>query len=141
MTAPNDIPALVAAMESGAVDRLLELAATEEIEVIRAPRSGLVMMTCRDAFDCAFHLGEVLVTEAEVSCRGLRGYGMVPGDDPRRALARAAAEVILAGDNRLLQERLARLADEQRRKRDEQDRRQADLTARTRVNFDLMPGS
>ncbi|AMV73713.1 hypothetical protein JCM30471_21320 [Desulfuromonas carbonis] len=138
----DDIPTLVGQMEPAAIDRLLlELAATEEIEIIRTPRSGLVMMTCRDAFDCDFHLGEVLVSEAEVCCRGVHGYGMVPGDDPRRALARAVAEVIIAGDNQLLRQRLNRLAAEQRHLLEQQQRDAAELVARTKVRFDLMPGS
>ena len=127
-------------MTPAAIDQLLELAATEEIEVVLPPRSGLVMMTCRDAFDCEFHLGEVLVSEAEVRCRDQRGYGMAAGDDPRRALARAAVEVILAGDNRLLKERLRRLAAAEEERLRSERREQAELTARTRVRFDLMPG-
>lgn len=137
----QDIPALVAEMETEAVEQLLELAATEEMEIIRAPRSGLVMMTCRDAFGCDFHLGEVLVSEAEVACRGRHGYGMVPGDDPRRALARAAAEVILAGDNQLLLQRLRKLATVQTKKLLQRRREQDLLTARTKVRFDLMSES
>ncbi|MDT8421961.1 MAG: phosphonate C-P lyase system protein PhnG [Desulfuromonadales bacterium] len=136
-----DIPALVSEMAPDAIEQILELAANEEIEIVRTPRSGLVMMTCRDDFDCEFHLGEVLVTDAEVACRGIRGYGMVPGDDPRRALARAAAEVICQGDNQLLMERLQRLALSEQEQRLARRTTQDQLIARSRVQFDLMSGS
>jgi alpha-D-ribose 1-methylphosphonate 5-triphosphate synthase subunit PhnG len=132
-TSRLNIPALVSEMAADAIDQLLELAASEEIEIIRAPRSGLLMMSCQDAFNCDFHLGEVLVTEAEVVCRGTRGYGMVPGEDARRALARAAAEVICRGDNRVLKERLQRLVVTEQEKLLERRAEQDRLTARSRV--------
>jgi phosphonate C-P lyase system protein PhnG len=137
----RDVPALAAEMDEEALAELLELAAAADVEIVRGPRTGLVMMSCRDAFDCDFHLGEVLVSEAEVSCRGVAGYGMVAGGDPRRALARAAAEAIVNGADRLLKERLQRLAVRAAKELAERRAAEAALTARTRVRFDLMPGS
>jgi len=82
----------VVGFSAEAVERLLRLAEGETIEILRPPGTGLMMMTVHDAFGTPFHLGEVLVTEAEVGWGGLRGYGQVCGDDPGRALARACAE-------------------------------------------------
>jgi phosphonate C-P lyase system protein PhnG len=59
--------------------------------VLQAPRAGLVMVTVRDPFGTPFHLGEVLVSEAEVDLDGCTGYGMVCGDEPEQALLLAAA--------------------------------------------------
>jgi len=71
------------------LDRLWSLG---EFRVQRAPRAGLVMVTVRDSFDTPFHLGEVLVSEAEVVFDGHSGYGAICGDEPERALLLAAVE-------------------------------------------------
>jgi alpha-D-ribose 1-methylphosphonate 5-triphosphate synthase subunit PhnG len=138
----TDMTVAVVAMEEHEVTELLELLAAEEMTITRPPRSGLLMMTVKDCFNNDFHLGEVLVTEATVTMAGFEGFGMVTGEEPRKALARAAADALLrAGRPELLcdsvqsclalarQRQTTRLADE------------AALTAATRVSFDLMPGA
>jgi len=59
--------------------------------VRQAPRAGLIMVTVRDPFGTPFHLGEVLVSEAEVELGGYTGYGVVCGDEPEQALLLAVA--------------------------------------------------
>jgi alpha-D-ribose 1-methylphosphonate 5-triphosphate synthase subunit PhnG len=71
------------------LDRLWSLGG---FRVQRAPQAGLVMVTVRDPFDTPFHLGEVLVSEAEVVFNGHSGYGAICGDEPERALLLAAVE-------------------------------------------------
>jgi alpha-D-ribose 1-methylphosphonate 5-triphosphate synthase subunit PhnG len=73
------------------LDRLWSLGG---FRVQRAPRSGLVMVTVNDPFDTLFHLGEVLVSEAEVVFEGIPGYGAICGDEPERALLLAAVEAV-----------------------------------------------
>jgi phosphonate C-P lyase system protein PhnG len=136
----QDIPALIDVMDAAAVERILTLAAGEEMEIVRPPRGGLVMMRCTDAFGCDFHLGEVLVCEAELSCCGRRGYGMVSGDRPRWALARAAAELILGGNDPHLQQALRQIAETEQERLTRTRDEERTLTARTRVSFDLMAG-
>jgi len=83
--APEEIAALL--------DRLWPMGG---FRVQQPPRTGLVMFTVRDPFDTPFHLGEVLVSEAEVSLDGCTGCGAVCGDEPEQALlvaAVAAAEL------------------------------------------------
>ena len=129
-------------MEAHEVAELLELLGAEEMTVTRPPRTGLIMMTVKDSFETEFHLGEVLVTEAAVSVRGSEGFGTVAGEEPRKALARAATDALLRAGRpeplckavmsclaRARHRQAARLADE------------AALTAATRVRFDLMPGA
>lgn len=99
------------------------------------------MMTVHDAFGTPFHLGEVLVTEAEVGWGGLRGYGQVCGDDPGRALARACAEVILRGEDDLLKLRIRQLLEAEEERTAAERSAEETLVAATRVQFDLMPGS
>jgi alpha-D-ribose 1-methylphosphonate 5-triphosphate synthase subunit PhnG len=99
------------------LDRLWSLG---EFRVQQAPRLGLVMYTMRDPFDTPFHLGEVLVSEAEVGFDGQTGYGVVCGDEPERALLLAAVEAaersgrtaILGGIGELLGQLAAKSADQ-----------------------------
>jgi len=132
----------VVAMKEHEVAELLELLAAEEITITRPPRTGLIMMTVKDSFNAEFHLGEVLVTEAAVTVRGSDGFGMVAGEEPRKALARAAADAILRAGRpeRLCEAVLACLA----RAQQSQATRlaaEAALTAGTKVRFDLMQGT
>jgi phosphonate C-P lyase system protein PhnG len=85
--------AAIAAAEADEVAAMLDrLWSLGEFRVQRAPRAGLVMVTVRDPFDTPFHLGEVLVSEAEVVFDGHSGYGASCGDEPERALLLAAVE-------------------------------------------------
>jgi len=138
----NDPTAAIIGMDDRELDELLALLVTEEIQIICPPRAGLIMMTVKDSLAVDFHLGEVLTTEAEVLLGGERGYGLIIGEEPRKALARAAADALLRGGrppllcsqvNDCLQR--ARLRQEARRAED------AALVASTRVNFDLMAGA
>jgi alpha-D-ribose 1-methylphosphonate 5-triphosphate synthase subunit PhnG len=90
-----DLTVLINTMDEQRVESVLDLFANEELTVSRPPSSGLVMLTVKDCFETDFHLGEVLVTEARIVFRGCEGYGMVPGEAPRRALARAAVDAVL----------------------------------------------
>ncbi|MDR3581256.1 MAG: phosphonate C-P lyase system protein PhnG [Oryzomonas sp.] len=137
-----DMTAAVIGMNDREINELIELLATEEMTITRPPRSGLIMMTVKDSFDTDFHLGEVLVTEATVSVGGNEGFGMVTGEEPRKALARAAADALLRAGRpeRLCEAVQAFLSDAQNRQT-AQVAAEAALTATTRVSFDLMPGA
>ena len=57
-------------------------------------RTGLVMLPCRDTVHgTLFHLGEVLIAEAEVQRDGLTGYGAILGRDLEGALAVALLDL------------------------------------------------
>lgn len=57
-------------------------------------RTGLVMLPCRDTVHgTLFHLGEVLIAEAEVKRGGVTGYGAVLGRDLEQALAVALIDL------------------------------------------------
>jgi alpha-D-ribose 1-methylphosphonate 5-triphosphate synthase subunit PhnG len=125
-------------MSDQAVRRLLALLAGEEIAIVRGPLTGLVMMSAQDACNVEFHLGEVLVTEAEVSYRGINGYGMVVGDDPERALARASVEAVGNSDNVSLYRRISRFFAAEAKKVAALRKREAALLAGTQVRFETM---
>ena len=71
-----------------------------EIEVIRS-RTGLVMVPMRDtAQGTAFHLGEVLVSEAHIRRGDAEGYGMCRGHDLEASMAMALVDLALATGTR-----------------------------------------
>lgn len=93
---------LLASASSGPLTQLADacLATAGPPVLIRAPEVGLVVLTVVEPVErTRFHLGEVLVTQAEVEHRGARGWSMRLGEDPAGTLAAAIcdAEVAAAG--------------------------------------------
>jgi phosphonate C-P lyase system protein PhnG len=130
-------PAIAAAGD----DALAELAAslpTDEVEVAESPQSGLIMLTVTDAMETDFHLGEVLVTTAEVLHCGHRVHATVLGDCPHRAvLAATAAAALRHGDNatrEAVRPRVERLVRDLDAAREAESR----LAATTLVSFESM---
>lgn len=138
----NNLATLINSMDDERIERLLTLFAEVQLIVSLPPRTGLTMLTVRDSFGTDFHVGEVLVTEARVVFDGFEGFGMVAGEAPRRAVAKAAADAVLRNpETTVLQKSLLSLL---RQEEDLQATRQAEqaaLIAATKVTFDLMPGA
>jgi len=129
-------------MEAQRVENVLALFADVELTVSRPPRSGLMMLTVKDCFETEFHLGEVLVTEARILFRGCEGFGMVSGEAPRRALARAAADAVLrCPEPTEIQDELRAHLEQEETMQKTRLAESAALIAATKVNFDLMPGA
>jgi alpha-D-ribose 1-methylphosphonate 5-triphosphate synthase subunit PhnG len=104
--------------------------------LIAPPETGMVMMTVREPIAKErFHLGEVLVTRAEVERSGHRGWSMRLGDDRVAALAAAVLDAEVAADGPLAGDvvELCRLTDELEADRDEAE---WDELGPTRVHFD-----
>ena len=71
-----------------------------EIEVLKS-QSGLVMLPMRDtAGGVAFHLGEVLMSEAHIRKGDLQGYGIRRGHDLEASMAMALVDLAIATDVR-----------------------------------------
>lgn len=128
----------IAYIPDRSVGKLLDLLASKEIVIERGPLTGLIMMSAMDSFETDFHLGEVLVTEAEVRCGEYRGYGMVIGEDPDRAVARAAAEAVWAAPNHLFRKRLNRFLRTEAGKLGKRREKESERIAGTRVRFETM---
>ena len=64
-----DHQSVIMAMNRESLPKLSELLTDEEIQGIRTPQTGLLMMVARDPFVTDFCLGEILVTEAETEYR------------------------------------------------------------------------
>ncbi|MBK7127657.1 MAG: phosphonate C-P lyase system protein PhnH [Dehalococcoidia bacterium] len=80
-----DEPALVALAD--------QILAAHSVTVLRPPVSGACMMRAIETAEgSVFNLGEVSITEAEVELEGERGYCMVMGCAPQKALAGAVLD-------------------------------------------------
>lgn len=67
-----------------------------DAEVTRGPVVGLLMVRVEEPSDrMPFNFGEVTVSEAEVLAGGHRGYAMVMGREPEKALAGAILDAAL----------------------------------------------
>ena len=114
----------------------------EDVELVRHPLEGLVLMTCREGMGGRFHLGEVLVAECQVRYRGTLGHAMVIGGDERQALVAASVEALRAhGEAHPDLERIEELIGSLRDRLVGLRELDASLSASTRVEFDLMPGA
>lgn len=130
---------LVAEMDDKSLSRLQRLLPLEEISVTKAPETGLLMMTARDCFDTDFCLGEILVTIAETRIESAKGYSMVLGDNPRKAVISASLDAIFNGNDAKLKAKLIRSLRAFERRRKNQQRSETLLPSSTRVQFDAMP--
>ncbi|GFE67340.1 phosphonate C-P lyase system protein PhnG [Litoreibacter roseus] len=71
-----------------------------EIEVLQS-QSGLVMLPMRDtAKGVAFHLGEILMSEAHIRKGDMQGYGMRRGHDLEASMAMALVDLAIAAEVR-----------------------------------------
>jgi len=108
------------------------------VEVVSAPRVGLVLATVREsARRSLFHLGEVLVTEAKVRVAGTPGLGLIQGRDPEAALDLAVIDAALNAQLPLTQPWEARLVAAEAALEAALDAEQARL-ADTRVAFETL---
>lgn len=117
---------------------LMNALAEETIEIITSPTTGLIMMSCEDCHKCEFYLGEILITEAEVKYKNVRGHGRIPGNEPEKALFLATVEAITQKGATHLIKRLKRLIHPLRKEVDEKLKKESQMAAATRVNFESM---
>ena len=123
-------------MDKKAVKRIAGELMGKDIEIIRFPESGFIMMSVTDSFDTDFYLGEVLVTRAEVKMDGQRGYAMITGDDHEKVIMIAVIDAALkTGDRDRIKKRIEKEDRILVNKRGEEKA----LIASTKVNFEVMP--
>lgn len=96
---PQEIQEAIAYAPTGRLKELADRCLLEaEAEVVSPPRQALVMARVRETVDGeVFNLGEVLVTNCEVSLGGEPGWAMVVDHDPERALCAAVVDAASRG--------------------------------------------
>lgn len=118
--------------------RLLEMLAGMPVDIVEPPSTGLIMVSVTEAGGEDFHLGEALVTEARACYEGKRGYAMVAGNRPEKAVIRASlCAVAEYGAYRLLEPVYDFLL-EQERLIGEQKKKEQAMIASTKVQFEKM---
>jgi alpha-D-ribose 1-methylphosphonate 5-triphosphate synthase subunit PhnG len=81
----------------GLADQVL---GTFDVEVVRGPSVGLLMVRVEEPSErLAFNFAEVTVSEAEVVAAGQRGYAMVMGRHPEKALAGAILDAAMEAEH------------------------------------------
>jgi len=129
---------LLSAFSAEAVREMLEVIASAPLEVVRTPASGMLMMTMQDCFATPFHLGEVLVTTAEVACNETRGHATVLGQEPDKAVLAASVNALIHDGDEAVLQKVWDLVDTHRQDLEESDARVARFAAATRVSFENM---
>jgi phosphonate C-P lyase system protein PhnG len=121
-----------------AVREMLEIVGRHSIQIVHEPESGLIMMNVIDCFDTPFHLGEVLVTTAEVEYKGIVGHATIMGQEPKKAVLAAAVNAILQKDNESTLRDLWPLVAKHGQTIDKKREQESKLVASTRVAFENM---
>jgi alpha-D-ribose 1-methylphosphonate 5-triphosphate synthase subunit PhnG len=105
------------------------------IKLLTGPRLGLVMLSVRESVaESTFYAGEILVTEVTLELAGRYGFGMVLGNDPRRALASALVDAAMGLDGEVAAQLRRELNDLESGIRQEQ-RQAFRAVASTKVDF------
>jgi alpha-D-ribose 1-methylphosphonate 5-triphosphate synthase subunit PhnG len=128
----------LALTSDAAIRRMLERISALNFQILKEPETGLVMQTVSDCFNTDFHLGEILVTAAEVMLEDRRGWGMVMGDNGDRATLAACLDVILSSDDIAMRGEVELELSEWLEQAAEVADQEARLYGITRVNFESM---
>ncbi|MFK0160956.1 phosphonate C-P lyase system protein PhnG [Rhizobium sp. NPDC090279] len=107
-----------------------------EVDVV-VNRTGLAMLPLIDTVrGTAFHLGEVLVSEAHIRVpdRTVEGYGAVVGRDLEHAMAMAIIDAAIAAGHRA--DLILELLDAERRHQQEEDQQLLKKVEATRVQME-----
>lgn len=115
----------------------LVLAVAPSTTVVTGPRAGTMLVELTESVhDQAFHVGEVVVSEAEVTVDGQTGHGLVLGHDIERALAAAVCDA--AAEAGLLVSDIEALVTKTEERVGRADAARARRVAGTRVTMDVI---
>ncbi len=133
---------LIAACEAETLGRFANdvLADDPPLSVRQEPRPQLVMQQVREPVERrSFNLGEVLVTPAEVTLDGARGFAIVPGKNERAALSGAIVDAAVAGGHETTADIVEALEDIDASRREQRRRAWAE-SKHTTVDFQTVEG-
>ncbi|WP_282352249.1 phosphonate C-P lyase system protein PhnG [Haloferax volcanii] len=124
-------------------DTLVELAETVldgeiPVRILQEPKPQLLMQRVQEPVERRpFNLGEVLVTAAEVSFGGERGFAMVPGKAETKAVSGAIVDAAVEANHDATERICARLRDT-KADRKATRKRQWNESRATTVQFETM---
>ena len=133
----NDLNMTISQMDGRALSRLLKTLTKLEISLIKGPTVGLIMVSATDPFGTDFHIGEALVTEATAEYAGVKGYGMIMGEEPERAVAAASIDALARAKSPVMAS-IEKILAPERKKILEARKHDEILVEATRVKFENM---
>lgn len=110
------------------------------VAVVKEPAEELVMLKMReDAQRSLFYLGEALMTSCTVRIGSAHGYGLVLGEDRKKARDLAVVDAVYAaGGNELLLRGWDEALVEEQHRLDERARKLSEALLRTQIDFSTM---
>lgn len=110
------------------------------VAMVKEPTEELVMLKVREgAQRSLFYLGEALMTSCSVRIGGAYGYGMVLGEDRKKARDLAIVDAVYAaGGNEILLLAWEEMLEEERQRLAEAEQKRAEALLRTQVDFSTM---
>ncbi len=109
-----------------------------QVNLLSGPRQAVVMLRVRESVaDSLFNAGEILVTEVKLELDGQFGFGMIIGDNSRRAMAVALVDAALRKGG-LLADQLSSDLQQLDQLITREHRREQALSAATKVDFERM---
>jgi phosphonate C-P lyase system protein PhnG len=128
---------VIAETDEGMLEPLLEALQPLDMEILKPPATGLIMMNV-DTGTFSFHLGEVLVTEAQVSCSGITGYGCCMGERFNGALVLACLDALAQTEISIPADAISGAINQICQQVFRQRKADAQMAAVTRVDFHSM---
>lgn len=120
------------------IEMAKEIKAKYEIEMIKEPGEGLVMVKVREtAKNTLFYMGEVLVSETKVRIGDSIGIGLVKGNRPDLSEAMAIADAAFEENLPDLAKWIPIFEDCERQGLEKLAKKRS-LVARTKVDFEMM---
>ncbi|MFV0248102.1 MAG: phosphonate C-P lyase system protein PhnG [Tenacibaculum sp.] len=112
-----------------------------EVKITKKPTIGLTMVRANDSVEHQeFYLGEVLITETEVSINNKVGLGICIGDEPTRSYCQAVIDAVLQLDDENHNEVITFLNKEAELISSKEKEKNYEIQ-KTKVNFKLMEQS
>ena len=92
----NNDEVLTECSNDGLVQFITDIETGLDIQMVIAPKLCMTMVQAEDSIDFQpFYLGEVLITECQLTVNGELGYGYCMGDAPQRAYSIAIIDALL----------------------------------------------
>ena len=108
------------------------------MKIVEEPAMGLTMIKMREsAKQSLFYLGEMLISEARVECKGIIGIGIIAGNELQKAYDLAVIDAAYGAGLKTVVDLEVDLKKEQNRQNEEK-KKQIQKILETKVNFETM---